>query len=424
MEPQITTLSNGLRVVTQEMRESYSATVSIAVGVGSRYENYRTEGGISHFLEHLMFKGTPKRPSTKIISEQIDAVGGFANAYTGHEMTDYYVKIPYQQVELALDILSDMLLNSKLDPTEIDRERGVVLEEMNVYRDNPARYVHRLTPKMYWPGHPLSRSILGSEAVIKRVSASAIEKYWHRYYRPSNMVVAVAGRVKHAAVVKLAERYLGHMEDAATPKFEPVKQVLSDEITVSIKKDTAQTHLVIGTTAYDRFDPKTPIAHVLTNILGGGLSSRLFLNIRENKGLAYSIGAGYSTLSDTGDFEVYAGVNSDKTVAAIEAIMEELKLITVKPVSQAEINKVKNKICASIQMSQESNGAVSDQLASYLILRGRVKSVEERVAEIEAVTIKQVQQVAAEMLSPERLRMAIITSQPQKAKQAFSRLVQ
>ncbi len=424
MKHQITTLPNGLRIVTQEMRESYSASVSVVVGVGSRYEDATTEAGISHFLEHLMFKGTKQRPSTKVISEQVDAVGGYANAYTSNELTDYYIKVPYQHVELAVDVLSDMLRNSKLDAKEIDRERGVVLEEMNVYRDNPSSYVHNLPPELLWPGHAIARDVIGTEEVIKKVNRATINSYWQRYYRPSNMVLAVAGRVKHAAVVKLAERYLGDMVDAEIPTPDPVTKLLSKQTTKALIKDTAQTHLIIAAPGYQALHPNGAAAKLLATILGHGLSSRLFLNVRERKGLAYSVNANHSSFTDTGEFQVYAGVNLAKTVDAIAAIIEELQLIVTKPVGVSELSKAKNQIRGALQMSQESNSSVADRLGYQLLLQGKIRTLKAVMAEIDAVTPKQIQAVAAEMLDPSRLRLAIISPAPKKAVTAFNRLVQ
>src|SRR4051812_15970942 len=201
MNVRVSTLSNGLRIATAEFAEAYSVTASITVGVGGRYEQQVINGGISHFLEHLLFKGTEKRPSTKVISEQIDAVGGYNNAYTTNEVTDYYIKLPYQHLDMGLDILSDMIRNSIFDADEIDRERGVVLEEINVYHDDPASYVHRLTPELLWPGHPLAKEVLGSPEVISTVSRQNIIDFQKAYYRPNNMVVSVAGKIKHEQVV-------------------------------------------------------------------------------------------------------------------------------------------------------------------------------------------------------------------------------
>jgi predicted Zn-dependent peptidase len=422
MKYQITTLPNKLRVATAEMADAYSVTIAIGVGVGSRHESYERNGGVSHFLEHLLFKGTQRRPSSKIISEQIDAVGGMNNAYTTNELTNYYVKMPYQHLELGVDILADMIRNSLFDPDEIDRERGVVLEEMNVSRDDPASYVYRMTPKLLWPDHPLSEDILGSEEVIRGIKRQGIVEYQRAFYRPSNMVVVAAGRVQHEMVVKLAERLMGDIKDHAIESSPPVKRELADRRSVSLTKDTAQAHLVISTVAYPFLHKHDAAAKLITTILGQGLSSRLFMSIRERQGLAYAISAGLENFVDTGEFEIYAGVNLAKTEDAVAAILEELRLIIEQPVAAEELDKAKNQIRGGLQMAMESNGAVADRMTTQLLLLGRLRSVEETLGEIEAVTVEDVQRVAAQMLAPERLRLGLIAPKPDPIVAKFEEL--
>lgn len=424
MKHQITTLQNGLRVVTASIPGSYSATISITAGVGSRYENFAKNGGVSHFLEHLLFKGTKKRPSAKIISEQIDAVGGWNNAYTSNELTNYYVKVPHQHINLGLDILADMVKNSLLDEDEINRERDVILEEMNVYQDDPASYVHRLTPELLWPNHPLAHEIIGSPEVIKSVSRQEIVDYLETYYQPSNLVVTASGKIDHAAVVAEVGRLMGDLTDKPVPEAAKLSRELSDALTNSIKKDTAQAHILISTVAYPYRHANDPAARVLTTILGRGMSSRLFLNVRESKGLAYSISASLDNYVDSGQFDVYAGVNIDKTQDAITAIIEELKIIATQPVGTEELEKAKNQIKGGLQMAMENNTAVTDRLATQLTLLGEVRTIDQTLAEIDAVTVQDVQRVGSEMLELGRLRFGIISPEPDAAVEHFKKLVQ
>lgn len=418
------TLSNGLQIVTANMADAYSATISVYVGVGSRYENYATQGGISHFLEHLLFKGTPKRPSSKIISEQIDAVGGWNNAYTSNELTSFYFKVPHQHTALGLDILADMLRNSLLDPDEIDRERGVVLEEMNVYRDDPASFVHQLAPPLLWPGHPLGRPLLGSEEVIRSIQRQTIADYLHQHYQPRNLVVVAAGRVNHAALVKQAEQLFGDMKGSAPAPAQPVTKSLATTRVAVQQKDTAQAHLTIGTVAYPYRHPNEPAARLIAAILGRGSSSRLYLNVREKQGLAYSVGAGTENFVDTGEFEIYAGVTVAKQADAITAIIEELRLIARQSVGEEELSKAKNQMRGGLQMAMESNSAVADRLGIQQLLLGEIRSVEQTLAEIDAVTAADVTRVATEMLAPNRLRLGIISPEPDAAVATFDRLTQ
>lgn len=422
MKPQQTKLANGLQVITANMPGTYSATISVFAGVGSRYEDYKMQGGVSHFLEHLLFKGTKKRPTTKIISEQIDAVGGWNNAYTSAELTSYYVKVPYEHIGLGLDILADMIQNSLLDPKEIDRERSVIIEEMNVYRDDPASYVHRLTPALLWPGHPLSRDVLGSEEVIRSVSHDTIAGYLAHHYQPHNLVVVAAGRVDHADTVAGAEKLFGGMKGGRPDRPAPAITKLAPDRAATLTKDTAQVHLVIAATAYPYRHADDPAAKIITTILGRGLSSRLFTNVRERKGLAYSVSAGIENYVDSGEFEVYAGVNRDKQAQAIAAIIEELRLIAAEPVAEAELSKAKNQIRGSLQMAMESSGAVADRFGTQQILLGETRTVEKTLADIDAVTTADVARVAAEMLAPERLRLGIISPKPDTAVATFTSL--
>jgi predicted Zn-dependent peptidase len=423
MKYQVSTLPNKLRVVTADMAGAYSATISVSVGVGSRYEQFDRNGGLSHFLEHLMFKGTHKRPSTKIISEQIDAVGGWNNAYTTNEMTNFYVKVPFQHTELGLDILGDMLTDSLFDAGEIDRERGVVLEEMNVYRDDPASYVHRLTPELLWPGHPLAHEVLGSEEVIRTIKRDDVVAYQQHYYQPGNMVVAAAGRVDHDEMVKLAQRLFGGLSNQPVTAAPAVTTELAPKKVSTFVKDTAQTHLVIGTVAYPYRHPDDAAAKLVATILGRGLSSRLFMNVRERKGLAYTVTAGLDNFVDTGEFEVYAGVNLAKTNDAIEAIIEELQTITTETVGDEELSKAKNQIRGSLQMAMESNSAVADRLGSQLLLLNEIRSIEDTLDEVDAVTPADIKRVAGAMLAPDRLRMGIISPDPEPAATAFTKFV-
>lgn len=420
----ITTLPNNLRVVTAKIPGSYSATISISIGVGSRYENFSQNGGVSHFLEHLLFKGTKRRPTPKIISEQIDAVGGWNNAYTSNELTSYYVKVPYQQIKLGLDILSDMVQNSLLDPEEIERERGVIIEEMNVYQDDPASYVHRLTPELLWPGHALSREIIGSPDVIRSLSRQEIMDYMQQHYRPSNMVVTACGKVDHKEVVALVEQFMGTLVDSPTPSIQPVATAISPQLVRTLQKDTAQAHVLVSTLAYPYRHASDPAARLLTTVLGRGMSSRLFLNVRERKGLAYSISSSLENYVDTGEFGVYAGVNIDKTHDAIAAILDELRQIGAQPVSAEELDKAKNQLKGGLQMALESNTAVADRLATQLTLLGSIYDIENTLSEIDAVTADDVQRVGQAMLAPENLRFGIISPEADRAAEQLEKLLQ
>ncbi len=423
MKTQQTTLANGLRIVTADLADARSLTANIMVGVGSRYENFKVNGGVSHFLEHLLFKGTAKYPSAEIIAEAVDAVGGYNNAYTTEDLTSYYIKVPAQHGQLALDILADMIRSPLIKAEEVDRERGVIVEEMNVWRDDPARFVSTLIPELIYPNNPLGRDIIGTEEVVNRIPAADIRAYQQQYYRPNNVVVAVAGRVDHDAVVEQMKAALGDLATQEHPAAMAVGEALAPELTVTQAKPTAQAHFIVGTRAYAYNDPDNPAARVLAAILGRGMSSRLFSNVRERQGLAYTIFAEVNNYVDTGFFHVYAGVNLDKIPQAITSVLHELERIRQEPVEISELRKAQQQLRAGLEMSLESNGSVADRLATQLLLLGKIKSIDQIIAEVEAVTVADIQRVAGAMLAPKRLRLAMIAPEPEAAAEHFKTLV-
>ncbi len=418
------TLSNGIRVITAQLSEAQSVSVNIFAGVGSRDERFTDNGGVSHFLEHLLFKGSAKRPNPKLIAEAIDGVGGSGNAYTSHELTSYYIKVPKQHLHLALDILSDMITAPTFDATEVDRERGVVIEEMNVDRDDPARYVYDLLPPLLWPNDQLGREIIGTEEVIKRIPREEIMAYQKLHYSPNNLVVAVAGGSPHHEIVQQVEELMGGMEQAQQPPRGKLDATPSPELTKELTKDTNQAHIMIGSQAYPYNHADDTAGRVVANILGAGMSSRLFTNVRERQGLAYSVYTYYSNYIDTGLFSVYAGVNLDKTAQAVSSIMHELDLLTREPVSAEELAKIKNKMSGGLQMALENTFAIADRIGTRLLLLDQIKTPDETLAEIAAVTIEDVQRVATDLLKPDRLRLAIIAPDAEPAKEAFINAVQ
>lgn len=423
MNIQQTTLKNGLKIITAELRDARSLTANIVVGTGSRYEDFKANGGVSHFLEHLLFKGTKKYPSAQVIAEAIDAVGGFNNAYTSEDLTLYYIKVPAAHGELALDILADMIARPLIEPEEVDRERGVIVEEMNVYRDDPARFVGTIIPELIFPNNPLGQDIIGTEEVINSIPAEDIRAYQQRYYRPNNMTVAVAGRVKHEDVVRQVETALGELEPAERPVLVKVGAELAEELAVTQAKPTAQAHFMVAARAYAYDHPDDQAAKVLTAILGRGMSSRLFTNVRERQGLAYTVYSDLNNYVDTGMFHAYAGVNLDKVEQAVASVLHELERVRDEPVSEAELHKAQQQLRAGLEMSLESNGSVAERLGVQLMLTGKVKSVDDTIAEIEAVTVADVQRVAQEMLAPRGLRFAIIAPEPEAAAEHFKDIV-
>ena len=423
MQTRITKLDNGLRVVTAHMSEAWSVTAAIMVGVGSRHETYSENGGVSHFLEHLLFKGTKKRPSAKVISEEVDALGGWNNAYTSQDHTCYYVKLPAEHAATGIDILADMVRNATLVPEEVDRERSVVIEEMNVYRDDPARYVGVLVPSLLWPSNSLGNNIIGSEEVISSIKRDDIFAYKQHFYAPNNMVVAVSGKIDHDEVVQQVQQLLGDLVPAKFDGFETVREGASDELSIVQQKDTNQSHFIIGTLAYPYNHPQEAAQRVLVNILGQGMSSRLFLNVRERKGLAYSVHAVSQRFVDSGIIEIYAGVNLGKTSEAVDAVIEELDKIKQEPVKSEELRKAKNQIRGSLLMGLENNTNVTMRHGRHLLLLDELRDVQELIDEVEAVTAEDVKKVANDIFASAQLRLALITPEPEPVVKAFKQRV-
>lgn len=423
MKARLSELPNGLKIATLNMPASLSITAAITVGVGSRYEDHKNEAGVTHFLEHLLFKGTKRWPTSRKIAEAVDAVGGYNNAYTSEDLTSYYLKLPKESLSLGLDILADMVSAPLLAEGEIERERGVVVEEMHVYQDDPARYVGHLIPGLLWPGNGLAEEIIGTEEIIRSIPKSRISQFVARHYHPNNMVLTVAGRVNHNHVVAQANDLLGHLRQGDLPEFSPITGRLSPKITAGYKQPTNQAHIIIASRGYAYGHTDRAAAKVLAALLGQGMSSRLYTEVREKRGLAYSVHAGHSSYVDTGMMEIYAGVSLDKTGAALDAIFTELVKVAQRAVGADELQKSKSKLKGGLALSLESNANVSDMLGRQLTLEGRVVPVEETVAQIDAVTPTDIKRVAQEMLRPEGLRLGVISPQPESIEREFINLV-
>ncbi len=418
------TLTNGLKVVTADIPGSKSVSVCVMVGVGSRYEQLDANGGASHFLEHLLFKGTKKWPTSRIIGEALDGVGGYNNAYTSDDLTCFYVKLPREHLQLALSILSDMMQHALIDPDELERERKVVLEEINVVFDDPARRVNYLVGPLLWPGNPLANPTYGSKKILREMSRQEILNFIKQHYVAGNMVFAVAGDVDHRAVVTGVERLTKSGRKAKSPEFAPLTGEVPSRRWSTHKQDTNQAHIIIAAEGYPYRHANDSAARLLTNILGQGISSRLFNNVREELGLAYTIYADYHNLVDTGQFEVYAGANLDKVEDALAAIMRELREVREQPVTSSELKFAKTKTRGNLEMALENNLTVADIIGTQMLLLGELRTPEQLLAELESVTVQDISRVAAEMLAPEKLRLAVISPEPERAVKAFQQALE
>ncbi|TET67518.1 MAG: insulinase family protein, partial [Dehalococcoidia bacterium] len=336
---QKTTLDNGLRVITVTMPHTRSVSICIFIGVGSRYEA-EAEAGVSHFIEHLLFKGTPKRTTARAISEAIEGVGGILNGGTDKELTLYWCKVAQPHFELALDVLADMLLHSKFDPQDIEKERQIIIEEINMSKDSPAQRVDMLIDGLLWPKHPLGRDIAGSKESVAAITRDTMLDYRQGQYLPNNTVVTIAGNIQHQQMVTAVSQALGNWTNQRERSaYSAYKEQPAQRLHVETK-DTEQAHLCLALPGLSLFHPKRFTLDLLNVILGGGMGSRLFTEIRDKLGLAYSIHSYVEHFLDSGSVTVSAGVEPKNLVTVIKAILEQLSLLR-ETVPESELSKAK-----------------------------------------------------------------------------------
>lgn len=403
-----TVLPNGLRVITSPMPSFESATVLIMVGAGSRYET-KDNTGISHFLEHMAFKGTKRRPSAMDISGLIDGIGGEFNAFTGKETTGYYIKSQSSHLDLSLDLLSDMLQNSLLDPAEIDKEKGVIIEEMNMYEDTPARKLGDVYENLLYGDTPMGWDIVGTKEVIRSITREDFVKYMSSLYSPDNMTVVVAGGIDSDKTEEMIVKYFGNMQKFGTKKAEKIVESQSKPAFLLKTKKTEQAHFGIGVRTTPLEHPDRYPLDVLASVMGGGMSSRLFHEIRERRGLAYYVRAMSDNYVDAGTLVATAGVDPSRAEEAVKVMMEELDKIR-KPgnITSEELKKAKEYMKGHFVLELEDSRSVASFFSHEEILESQVDTPEEVIAKIDAVNLEQVQAVATKYLVNDTLNMAII----------------
>lgn len=416
-----TVLTNGVRVLSYTMPHVRSVSMILTYNVGSRQESDDI-AGISHFIEHMLFKGTPKRPSPEQIAEQIEGVGGILNAYTSREQTGYWAKVPSTHFALAFDVVSDMLRNSLFDPQEFERERGVIIEEIRASEDDPGDVASELLSKLVWEEQAVGRPIAGSEATVGAVGRDVLLDYFRRHYTPANLVVSVAGNAAHRDVVRLTEEAFGDLPAGSVSTAEPAEFRQTAPRTGLAHRPDKQANLMLSTPGLSYHDERRYTQRTLDVILGSGMSSRLFIEIRERRGLAYAVGSYFAQLRDVGSGVVYAGVDPGKgpeTVAAIAAELDKLRRIAV-PADELARSKEFRK--GRILMSLEDSHSVASWLASNEIVYGEVPTPEEVTERIDAVTIADVQALAGELFRPDRYSLAVVG--PYDNVDEFSRLLE
>ncbi len=400
------TLPSGLRVLTAPMPQAQSVSCFVMLAAGSRYETRETSG-IAHFTEHMVFKGTERRPTARDIAGEVDAIGGEFNAFTGKEYTGYYVKCAAEHRDVALDVLVDMLRNSKFEPEEIDREKGVIVEEMNMYFDTPRDYISGVYDGLVFGDHPLGWDIIGEKATVRAATRETFLGYLGRWYKPSRMVVGVGGRIGDDLLARVGE-LLGDLADAETGEPEPAPPVPNESRVRVHAKDSDQAHLCLGVRSRELTHPDRYALHVLATILGGGMSSRLFTEVRERRGLAYYVYAINHAYTDTGSLYAQAGVDIERIDDAVATIVAELRRIAEEPVPADELQKARNFAKGRFVLQIESpHGLITFGLRREVLEGGAVEP-EEVLAGFDAVGAEDVQRVARELIEDRALRLALI----------------
>ncbi|HEY1652303.1 MAG TPA: pitrilysin family protein [Acidimicrobiales bacterium] len=400
---QTSVLPCGIRLVTETMADVRSVAMAYWVGTGSRDEPDELAGA-SHFLEHLLFKGTERR-SAAAIAEALDEVGGDCNAFTTKEYTTFYVRLLSDHLTLGLDILSDIMWEPALRPDDIEAERTVILDEILMHADEPADLAAELWQSSLFPGHSLGRDTLGTSSSVRRITREDIVEFLARHYRPANMVVSVAGDCTHDAVAADLERRFAGERGGEAPKRDAPG---ADKVTLEVvRRPTEQAHLVYGARSVSRFDERRWALAVLNHVLGGGLSSRLFQKVREERGLAYSVWSERAAYEDTGSLAVVVGTAPEHVDEVLRIVEGELELLASAGVTERELAIAKGNLRAEMLLSGEDSGARMSRIGASLLLHGEVLSVDEVLARIDAIDLAQVLDVAAQLAHAPRTMSAV-----------------
>ena len=401
-----TVLDNRLRLVTDSMPHTRSVSVCFFTGIGSRYEK-EEQAGISHFIEHLLFKGTEKRATSRDISVAVEGVGGMLNGGTDKESTLYWVRVPRPHFALALDVLTDMLLHSVFDPQEIEKERHVIVEEINMTRDVPAQQVHLLIDELLWPDHPLGTDIAGTGESVAGINREMMLAYMASGYLPENTVVSVAGDISNEEVLEaVGNATSGWNNRSPVPGFVPYTAGRNPRLLVE-QRDTEQAQLCLALPGLPLRHPDRFTLDILNVILGEGMSSRLFAEIRDRLGLSYSIHSFVDHLLDTGAITVSAGVEPGNLPVAVEAIVKELALLR-EPVPQEEITKAKELAKGRLLLRMEDTRSVAGWMGIQEVLSGEIITVDQVIDIIDAITAEQLQATAEKLITSEGLRLAVV----------------
>jgi predicted Zn-dependent peptidase len=398
-------LPNGLVVITEAMEHVHSVSVGIWLRTGSRREPAALNG-ISHFIEHMVFKGTSRR-SAEDIAREVDSVGGMLDAFTSKEMVCFNTRVLDEHLPKAFDVLSDMVLDPKFAEDEIDREKSVILEEIRMTQDNPEDLVHELFTQNFWAPHALGKPILGTPETVSSFSRDSLRAWFGQWFAPNNIVITAAGHLTHAQLLDLvAERFSN--STASGPGEADPKPQHAPHITLRTKHELEQVHLCLGVPALPMTDQRRFAVAVLNNVLGGGMSSRLFQNIRERQGLAYSIFSELSSYRDTGSLSVYAGTSLDTASQLVDSVLDEFRRLRDEPLSADELRRAKDHLKGATLLALEGSGQRMNSLARYHMYFNRHFTAQDLIALLESVTVEDVQQLAREFFQPNRLAASVV----------------
>ena len=402
-----TTLQNGLRLLMAPMPGMRSASISFFFTAGSRYES-NTNAGISHFIEHMLFKGSKKYPNARLISQAIEGVGGVFNASTGKEITHYSARVPGEHATIVLDVLADMVHHSLFDPVEIGKERSVIIEELSSTHDDPQEWVGLLIDDAMWPKLPLGRDDAGYIETVSNMQRQQMLDYLDEYYRPNSLIISVAGNIDSACIVEKCKRLFSKWEPREHAIWTKCLPPTDTSQIVLIEKETEQVNLCLGTLGIAYSSPDYYSLMLMNAILGDGMSSRLFQTIREEQGLAYDIGSYFNSYAETGNFVVSAGVDPSQVEPAVRAIVHELSRLCTTPVPADELDRIKAYIKGGLLLGLEGTSQVAYWLGSQESLRGKILDIDEIIAHIDNVTSRDIQRLAQTCFDPKWRRLALI----------------
>jgi len=404
-EIEMTTLANGVRVITEAMPHVRSVSVGIWIGSGSRRETAE-QNGISHFIEHMLFKGTRRR-SAEDIARSVDSIGGNLDAFTAKELVCFNTKVLDEHLSLAFDVLADLVLNPLFREEDIEKEKGVILEEIKMEADSPDYLVHEIFSSNFWKDHPLGKPILGTPQSVKRFEQGMVRSFYSAVYAPSNLIVTAAGNLTHHGLVALAREHLESLPSAAPP---PVDEAPSTHARIALrnKKALEQVHLCLGVPSYPLPHGERFGCYILNTLLGGGMSSRLFQNIRERQGLAYAVFSELNPYRDTGCLSIYAGTSTESARKVVASITKEFQELKENSVSDEELRRAKDHLKGSLMLSLESTSSRMSNLARQEMYFGRFFSLDELVASIEVVTAADVQRISQRFFDPKQIALTVL----------------